>query len=57
MNLLGTRMFDYIHPDDAERVQQTVNAAVSSRKTEFRRECKMRRKSGDYVRLEIVFRC
>ncbi len=54
--LLGTRMFDYIHPGDAEREQQTVKAAVASRKAEFRIECRMRRKSGDYIWVEIVFR-
>jgi two-component system CheB/CheR fusion protein len=54
--LLGTRMFNYINPGDAESVQQTVNAAVASRKAEFRVECRMRRKSGDYIWLEIVFR-
>ena len=55
-DLLGTRMFDYIHPDDAQKMLQTVNDAASSRKTEFRTECRMRRKSGDYVWAEIVFR-
>ncbi len=54
--LLGARMFDYTHPDDAKCVPQAVNEAASSRKTEFRTECRMRRKSGDYVWVEIVFR-
>jgi two-component system CheB/CheR fusion protein len=55
-DLLRTRVFDYIHPDDAESVQQTVNAAVAARTAELRIECRMRRKSGEYVWVEIVFR-
>jgi two-component system CheB/CheR fusion protein len=55
-DLLGTRLFGYIHPDDVESVKQTLNAAVVSHNAEFRSEARMRCKSGDYVRVEIVFR-
>ena len=55
-DLLGTSLFGYIHPDDAESVKQTFNAAVAAHKAEFLSECRLRRKSGDYIRVEIVFR-
>ncbi len=54
--LVGTRMFDYIHPDDDAGLQQTVKFAAASRKAELHIECGIRRKSGDYVRVETVFR-
>jgi len=54
--LLHTQIFGYIHPDDSQKILQAVNAASSSLKTEFRSECRMRSKSGDYVWIEIVFR-
>ena len=54
--LLGTRMFDYIHQDDAHKLALSLKEATSSRKAELRAEGRMRRKSGDYIWLEIVFR-
>ncbi len=54
--LLRTRMFDYIHPDYAQKALQAVHEAASSHKAEFRTECRMRRKSGDYLWVEIMFR-
>ncbi len=55
-DLFRTHIFDYIHSDDAQKIIQAVNEAASSRKAEFRSECRMRRKSGEYIWVEIVFR-
>ena len=54
--LVSTRMFDYVHPEDAAGLQQKVKAAAAMRKAEFRIEFRIRRKSGDYILVETVFR-
>jgi two-component system CheB/CheR fusion protein len=54
--LVNTRIFEYAHANDAGKVRKAVNVAVTSRRAEFRIESRLRRKSGDYIKVEIVFR-
>ncbi len=44
----STAFFTYLHPDDADAVERTVNDCVKGKCEEFSVEFRLRHKSGDY---------
>lgn len=54
--MLGTSIYDYIHPDDAENIRRGYQETVDAGKSNFNETCRVKRKDGRYIWMDVVNR-
>ena len=54
--MLGTSIFKYIHPEDAEKIRKGYHETIDIQKQNFNEICRVKRKDGRYIWLDVVNR-